>query len=265
MTHWANAPIRELAIGLQFEPMGRLTNAHLGAFWASVQQDFPIVRDSAPRDVVVELFGKPNFVMPGPTFAESTLDTRFQLINADRSRMLQIQNGWLVVNWVRTGAGSESYPGFSELLSNLESYFAKFQAFAADLNLGDVKPTVWELTYIDHIEFGPLFQTYEDLPEIFSGLLRQPDASLAALEGFVGKWAFTLPEIGRLTMHLQTGLQATSPDRFHPSAAMTSTARGPVTSRDSLRQTLTAAKKLLVQHFEAAASEKAKTFWKGDI
>jgi len=51
-------PVNETVLGVQFDPLPRLSSAHLGAFWASLGTDWPVVNDAPELEQQFERFGK---------------------------------------------------------------------------------------------------------------------------------------------------------------------------------------------------------------
>src|SRR5207247_3706561 len=148
---WKRPPIIEVVLGIQFAPLPKFNNGHLGWFWREVKADYPNATDAAPIDTVVEGFGdEPEFEFPGIKFGMVRGDSRLRMTSADGSRMVQVQNGWLVVNWVKAGDASP-YPGYPQVLAEFQRVLGAFGKFVAAESLGEVVPNLWEATYIDHI------------------------------------------------------------------------------------------------------------------
>jgi len=56
-----HAPVVETVIGVQFEPLGKMTNAHLGAFWKTLGPEWPNVTDAPRIEDQFERFDAPTF------------------------------------------------------------------------------------------------------------------------------------------------------------------------------------------------------------
>lgn len=108
-TEWKRPPVIEVVLGVQFAPLEQFNNGHLGWFWREMKGEYPNATDSAPIQTIIESFGdEPEFGFPGIGFAPARGDSRLRMTSGgDGSRMIQVQNGWLVVNWMkRVGAGA---------------------------------------------------------------------------------------------------------------------------------------------------------------
>lgn len=115
-TEWKRPPVIEVVLGVQFAPLEHFNNGHLGWFWREMKGEYPKATDSAPIQTVVENFGdEPEFGFPGIGFAPARGDSRLRMTSAgDGSRMIQVQNGWLVVNWMkREGNRIRAMPEYS--------------------------------------------------------------------------------------------------------------------------------------------------------
>ncbi len=261
---WKRPPVIEVVLGVQFAPLPNFHNGHLGWFWRLLQKNYPHASDSAPIDVVLEGFGnEPEFGFPSIGFAPIRGDARLRMISGgDSSRMVQLQNGWLVVNWMkREGQG---YPGYAGVLREFESVFSEFEKFARAEELGDVTPNLWEVTYIDHIPRGTVWQNFSDLPKVLPGLLGNCGSPHGHVDALSARWSFRLqPRPGRLNVSIQTARSLADPPT--DMLVMTSTARGPIDVRgvDTVRDSLNFGKTCVVDTFNSVTSSEARAYWKG--
>ena len=46
----------------------------------------------------------------------------------------------------------------------------RFSRFVSSRKLGTLRPNLWEVTYIDHIPHGTVWNSLADLPRVFPGL-----------------------------------------------------------------------------------------------
>ncbi len=151
-------PLEEVSIGVQFETLHRLKIPHFGAFWESLKKDFPAVEHAAPiPDKKQELLIDPNSGMPIP---------RVWLINHSDTRLIQLQPNRYNFNWRRRG-DSDVYPRHPEIAANFFNYFERLEKFALDADIGIIKPTVVELSYVNILVRGNEWNTMSDLNRIF--------------------------------------------------------------------------------------------------
>ncbi len=151
---FANPPIVEFVLGIQFAPLENFTTGHLGLFWERLgRNEWPIVGDEHPLEPQFELFDRPRWSNPlklqfklQPGFQPG----RFTLQNHDRDRMIQLQDTRLLLNWRKRTTGQEDkYPSYKVLIRDFERHFAMLQQFVAEHNLGELQLKQWEITYVD--------------------------------------------------------------------------------------------------------------------
>ena len=176
--------------------------------------------------------------------------------------MIQVQNGWLVVNWMKREG--QPYPGYAGVIKEFERTFGLFTEFASSEQLEAVIPNVWEVTYIDHIPRGTVWNEYADVPKALPGLLGGSSCRHGRFETLSAKWTFRLePNPGRLAVALQTARSTADPSV--DLLVMTSTARGPISAPnlDSLVESLNFGQTVVVDTFMDVTSEGARAYWKG--
>ena len=262
-TDWKRPPVTEVVLGVQFDAISRLTNGHLGWFWGELHSEFPHADDVPPIAPVVEVFGdRVPYGFPMFNIRASAGDSRLRMTSTDGSRMIQVQNGWLIANWIKTGG--VDYPGFDSVKSHLDSAMTRFRSFLAERDLGVIKPNLWEVTYTDQIPVGTVWDRPTDLSRVFPGLFGACDCANGAAETVDATFAFRLsPLPGRLRMTIQSARLATEPTR--DLLVVQSVARGPLKTdnSDSLDQALNFGRSSVVDTFMRLASDDAKRYWRG--
>jgi uncharacterized protein (TIGR04255 family) len=184
-------PLVEVAMAVQFEPPKGLGQAHLGAFWASRKQEFPHVRAVQPISTANESFGGERQWLPPSLQLALTNepDSRLQMTSADDQWMLQVQRNRLVINWRKR---SNEYPRFETAWDSFKNSWKDWVTFISDLNLTPLIPQLWELTYVNRVPRGPLWNEPADWPNVFPGLWGEKLAVVddAQLCGFHGQWVW---------------------------------------------------------------------------
>ena len=110
---FSNPPVIETVLGVQFDRIRGLTNAHLGAFWAHIRAlstEAPVwdeVEDAAPLDFTYERFGEEDAWRPigGMLKLSDRPETRLRIRSQDKEWMLQVQDGRLHLNWIGRPGG----------------------------------------------------------------------------------------------------------------------------------------------------------------
>jgi uncharacterized protein (TIGR04255 family) len=262
---FSNPPLIETILGVQFDEIPNLTSAHFGWYWREFldnawvrTQETPALTDQ------FETFGESSRRFPFPHISAKILTsiplTRMQFINDKDDRVIQIQNTRFLYNWRKR---ESVYPRFHDLYPEFEAHLSRFREFLAAASLEDIAPNQWEVTYINHIERGELWETPEDWHRILPGLIPPPRSMPGTkLEREAGEISFqVLPERGRLHVQISSGR---SNDDGSELLALHLTARGPVTRDDptfSLQAGIELGHRVLVEAFASIASDSALKFW----
>lgn len=258
-------PVVEAIVGIQFERLAGFTNAHLGAFWKTLGTDeWPVVSDAPPLEPQVEQFTETarwsKFAL-GLKLSQDP-STRLQIKNKDGDRMIQLQNGQLHFNWLGEAGGK--YPRYELVREGFVSTMRRFIEFARQEKFGEVRPSQWEVTYLNHIPKGTVWNTPNDWG-FFRPLGAVPTVEgLVQGEGFGGGWHFVIPEQrGRLHVQWQHGMKAQPAE--NEIIVLTFTARGPLAeSVDPVQAALDGVDLghvTIVRSFAAFMNEAANDYW----
>ena len=156
-------PIFEVVCGIGFKKLRGIDSYSVGQYWESRKREFP-QRESKP----------PFFRNPG-VFPQSMVvdipQSNTWMISTDQSRVLQVQDDRLHLNWRRLSPeDSKPYPRFHTresqgLLDQFLSEVNQFSDYIADkpeiggpINLAEVS-----LAKIDHLMNGTHWASHEDL------------------------------------------------------------------------------------------------------
>jgi uncharacterized protein (TIGR04255 family) len=221
-------PIVELVLGVQFAPLVQLTNGHMGRFWGqALEPEWNRASDALPVADQFEAFDAPSqWLVPNFQFLMRvpTPLSRLQISTESGDRMIQVQPTRFHYNWQKKDA---EYPRYRNVRAAFDAYFARFQQFARDAKLGALVPNQWEITYVDHIPRGDLWQTPADWHNVLPGLLApEPNIEGVPLENVGGEWHFEIaPRRGRVHVNVQSGRNT---DTAEPVLMLQTTARGAV-------------------------------------
>lgn len=259
-------PVVETILGVQFDAMPGLTNAHLGAFWASLDStEWISVMDLPPLQSQFERFSESARWVKGLQIQVSQVpQSRLQIKNKTADRMIQVQNGRLHVNWLGDAGGD--YPRYAKVKEDFVIALEKFLKFVESARLGEFQPDQWEVTYINHIPRGTVWYSPADWG-FFKPLGAVPTIeSLIEAESFTGEWHFVIPpEAGRLHVGWQHALKNNSDQTENEIVQLTLTARGPMPSgadpKRNLIEGLDIGHDTIVRTFARLMSTEANTFW----
>jgi uncharacterized protein (TIGR04255 family) len=255
-------PIKETVLGIQFQPLPKLMNAHLGAYWSTVAGQWPQLSEQPPIDPQFEKFDEAGRwqSLGQIQLALMTMPAiRLQMRNQSADRMIQIQNGRFHYNWLRTVNAGDNYPHYGQIREGFEHNLRQFRDYLQAANIGAIVPNQWEVTYVNHITQGTVWTHPDDWSGLFRGL-PMPEARFSdvALESFAGEWHFVIPEKrGRLHVQLKHALV----DKKQV-LVLTLTARGPFSDNmPPILDGLNLGREVIVCAFKNLTSDDAHKFW----
>lgn len=266
-------PVVETVLGVQFESLPKLRNAHLGAFWKSLVdywkksgvEPWVDLTDAPTLEASFERFGESQAWRPPGVQLKLTQapPSRVQIRNPAGDRMIQLQDGRLHYNWV--GCAGGPYPRYSKLRPEFDAILAEFRDFLAREGVEELRPNQWEVTYVNHIPKGSVWNEPQDWKDVFVGLPSvwgQP--SSIQLESFGGEWHFVIaPQRGRL--HIQLAHARAGSPEGEEVLRLNLTARGPIAEGAdgglSLSDGLDLGRQTIVRTFHEITSESAHQHW----
>ena len=260
-----NAPVVETVLGVQFDRLERFKNAHLGTFWKTLDvAEWPTVVDAASLPTQVETFDVARWARGMQLQLTQDPACRIRITNRNADRMIQLQNNRLHLNWLDTE--NRHYPRYEQVRDEFASVLQHFLAFVDQEDVGDCRPNHWEVTYVNEIPKGSVWNTPDDWD--FFKLLRAapPIGDVAQPESFEGEWHFVMPDrLGRLHINWQPGRK--TKDGID-TIRLTLTARGGVNQSEerSASQTvldgLDLGRRTIVTVFRELMSDQANEYWK---
>jgi uncharacterized protein (TIGR04255 family) len=204
-------PVIETVLGVHFHPIQGLTAAHFGIFWKTVlRPDWTRAVEAPPIVEQTERFSdmpswlniSPGSVIAVPLSAHSS--SRLQISNSTGDRMVQLQSNRFHYNWKRTEG---PYPSYFAVREEFSQQFRHFRQFVEEQGLGQVKPFQWEVTYVDYIPPGVLWQSPEDWHKVIPGLLGGRHQDTLRLESVTGDYPQARPRVH------QSGIRQTRRER----------------------------------------------------
>ena len=186
-----------------------------------------------------------------------------QIRNADPSKMIQVQNDRFHYNWLGHAGGD--YPRYKNVRPEFQARFDDFERFVAAESLGTVDLNQWEVTYVNHLPKGSVWNDPRDWARLFRQVEVMPatvaDAELESLEG---NWHYEIvPRRGRLHVRIQHA--RARDDGGNELLVLTLTARGPVELATgetvSLEEGLNLGHETIVRAFCDLTSDAAHDYW----
>ena len=172
MAEFTNAPLIETVLGVQFAPIKEYTSALPAWFWKNyLGPEWNAVFDAPPLIDQFETFEEhQRWAPPGILFKLEAVSAppRVKIANGAEGRLIQLQATRFIYNWEKR---SGLYPHYENVKAEFKRYFATWQRFLQDNALGEITPNQWELTYVNRVARGDLWQTPSDWHKILLGLL----------------------------------------------------------------------------------------------
>lgn len=259
---FANPPVIETVLSVQFETIQAMRSVHFGLFWNSVRELFPFTEDKPPISPIIEVASEPS--PQAMQFHLEQLDfslNRLWLLNSAGTELIQIQNDRFIKNW-KQSADNVAYPHYEPVLKPaFEQDFKNFQAFLSNQQLGETKINQCEVTYVNHIMSGEGWNTWDEVENIFTFFTQFPDTPYPGkgeevrfhtrfpIYGPNGEW------IGRLRVDVQPALRASDKK---PMYVMNLTARGMIGNGYDF---LDIGRRYIVNSFKNLTTTKMHEIW----
>jgi hypothetical protein len=263
--HFENPPVVERVIGLQFNELPFYTNAHAGWFWKTyLDSEWSVISEAPSIQNQIERFGDKKIGVSKSQLqiATNPRPERHRIVRESDDRMIQIQNSRFHLNWKRKDG--QDYPDFEALYDEFMGYFKVFSEFvkSADKDV-ELIPNQWEITYINHIPKGDLWESISDWFNVFPGLsipiLKSHQKNLDTLNT---QWSITLNDnIGRLHVKLNHAI-APKRDNNEEIILLDLTARGPISKEADFDKIYQLGHDAIVTTFTEITSDYAHKTWR---
>jgi uncharacterized protein (TIGR04255 family) len=264
---FANPPIVEVVLGVQFTPLASFSNAHLGWFWKRyleddwvIPQDAALVADQFETFAAQDRRGRPELQFQ-VSLGLPVSHTRLQITNEAGDRMIQVQSTRFHYNWLKKNG---MYPSYKNVRKGFDDYYSRFCNFASEAGLGTVTPNQWELTYVNQIPRGKLWESPMEWHKVLPGLIAPgPEIEGIGLESAGGDWHYEIvPKKGRLHFSFQYGRVG---EQQEPALVLQTTARGPIgkNGTQEFGDGLDLGHEVVNRAFLRLTSPEAQKIWEG--
>lgn len=197
-----NPPVLEVVCGVQFPAIAGLQTRHFGQFWDQCKREFPITHDAPPIPVVV---GE----VPSVELLNLPPLRRMMMISTDNAFVVQVQEDRFNLNWRKTSADLQ-YPRFEKVFKRFSEMWGEFGNFVSVSSAVEIKPSHYELTYVNHIDPGETqFAAGVEANVLMFNWSRLEAKFLPIPRSVSAAWQFVLPaNKGYLTANLTHGTRA---------------------------------------------------------
>lgn len=201
---YSRPPVVETQLAVQFKPLTRFQSLHYGLLWSSYFSDMgwgpvadePLLPRSAEKFDKPQL--KPNQKAVGD---DDVVGVRVKLSNESGDRILQFQPDQLLLSWVRADTATAPRPPYAQLKDEFAEVFKAFNAFVDDQEMGEVRPDLWEVKYINQVPPGTLWSEPDEWWKVAPKLFTRESGEDGGLRfaTFEGEWYYEIkPKRGRV-------------------------------------------------------------------
>ena len=224
-------PLVETVLGVQFNADFALKTHLLYQFIEHLGGDWKPPEEVPFLDFQHETFD------PGTSWSPFLENSKIQIFpdlppirlrakNKANDRMIQIQNGRLHYNWLKTE--NQEYPRYAKVRPEFDKVFTQWKEFLSSKSIA-LKENQWQITYINHIPKGTVWEHPSDWLRMFNQESNVQPCQGLTLESFSSRLTFEIaPKRGRLHVHAVRAQATNEKSEIKEVIRMDLTARGPV-------------------------------------
>ncbi len=154
LPEFANPPLVEVALSVQFAPLAKLRSAQIGALWAAIfRRDFPRTEEHMPLPASREEFDRGVAPSVRVEFSDRPPVPRFWFLNEAGTELVQVQQDRFTRNWRKVGEG-DAYPRYERIREAFGGNLAALEGFLRQEELGELVIGQCEITYVNHVLVG---------------------------------------------------------------------------------------------------------------
>ena len=211
---FARPPVEEVVLSVLFNPLERLLAPHLGEIWQEFKKDgFAHIVEQQP---VVSAVETPVPAQEAQLRFSNVPDlARICFIHQTDTEIIQVQRDRFTFNWRKSGL-DQVYPGFSAICEKFEGFYTRFTQTVKNMQIGEVTPLQYELTYIDQLRHGESWNTLDDIGKIYTLFIHAPQTKSfwSGMEAVNFQASFPVADLhGRL--HVSMGNRIKMPEQTH--------------------------------------------------
>lgn len=204
---FGSPPVAETVIGYSFSPVPGWDLRYFGLLWNAVSSEFPTFQVQPPiveASTTTSRVGLANLIVRAVGVTEPPV--RCWYVDASETRLLQIQNDRFLHNW-RKVSGAETYPRYEgDIRPRFLREWDRFLTFLSQHHLPAPELRSWEVTYVNHLQKGREWNSFDDIGSILRGWNIQDFLpSLAAPSVLQLNMSFPTDSDSKLTVSVQPG------------------------------------------------------------
>ena len=203
-------PVIETLLGVHFRPLEKFTTVHQGLLWARCfRERFPNLEERPPVEEVRELFDEERLGVPMIRWQvfDRPPAPRLWSTSEDGQHVIQIQKNGLFAGWLKTDKDVAYHP-YATRRQEFSQQLEQVQDFFRTEGIGQLEPTTWTVTYINHIDYEGFRKVGPAVARTLTFWTNQssdnwlPEPDKVALD-----FTFPMPDnAGRLNVNLATAV-----------------------------------------------------------
>jgi len=148
--YFAEPPLKEVSISIQFEPIPNFHLGHLGIVWNLFKERYPTAEQADEIPPIIEKFGVMQREKPALRFLESAPMPRLMFMGLDGQHLIQLQRDRFIFNWRQQN--SSEYPRYINIKKFILAEFDIFLSFLNDIEFPQPDFNQVEVTYVNFID-----------------------------------------------------------------------------------------------------------------
>jgi len=163
---FAEPPINESALSIQFQPISSFGIPHFGLYWQTIRKDFERFQVVPTVEAATEQFSKPSPARLNLQLL-SQPEIRCWYLNRGGDRLVQVQRDRFIHNW-RQVDGTEKYPRYPVIRAALYAHWTGFLEFLRSERMGSPEVNQCEVTYVNHVEYDKEWSDFGRLGHVIA-------------------------------------------------------------------------------------------------
>lgn len=206
---FGSPPVVEVVCGAQFALSKPLRTAHLGGYWDTIRDRFPVTEDMAPVPPLLD-----GDDVQAVEFMTMPPLRRAWFIEPAGRHLIQLQEDRFLYNWKRNDSGDE-YPSFQKVVAGFNEHLAGLVRFLSSAGLGEPRFTMFEMSYVNIIQAANGLDINRPWRFLTDHLCRgDANRFLPPPEAFSWSTSYPLPDSrGRLQVVAQTASSAANGEK----------------------------------------------------
>ncbi len=259
-------PVIETVLGVQFAPLDKWEIVHFGMFRTLIQARYPRFEVNPPLGPDIEAPRLEFKRLQPEVELVAKPQARCWFLNEANTELIQVQHDRFVHNW-RKVTGGEEYPHYEDYIRpSFERDWQQFREFLNSERIGAPEVRQCDVTYVNHIDKGKGWNTFEDLRDVFPCWAgASSDNFLPAPESVLFNVSYQMPgQRARLRVALVHALRSSDAKE---TLQLTLTARGKPRSSGTpdIFEWLDVGRETVVRGFTDFTSRKMHELWRRKI